>query len=217
MENIIPLMNRSVTSLNANDSLAGILKKKFSEIPISQSSPLEYFYVTSLCDPYKEYILNKFPDFKEDEETQKKFILGRKLHSFAEKWFKGMKDFVSSESTLDGFYVGIKARGRVDARIGNSIVELKTKQDIPKNEEEVTQKFPQDIEQLAFYSVLDPINPKTNYLIFMTQSPPYKFKVFKVEINNHDKIKEVLQKRINTLRGVILRGINPEALGKCRY
>ncbi len=217
MENIITLMNRSIININSDDSLAGILKRKFKEIPISQSSPPEYFYLTSLCDPYKEYILNQFPDFKEDEETQKKFIIGRKLHSFAEKWFKGMKDFVSSESTLDGFYVGIKARGRVDAKIGNSIIELKTKQNLPENSEEVIQKFSQDIEQLAFYSVLDPIRPKTNFLVFMTQSSPYKFKVFKIEIKNHDKIKEILQKRINTLRGVILGGINPKVLGKCRY
>jgi hypothetical protein len=210
-------MKKSVKNIESNETLSGIIKKKSLEIPKSNSSPPEYFFLTSVCDPYKEYMVNKFPENNFEKLAEKNFIIGKKLHSFADRWFKGMKEFVSSESTLDGFYLGIKAKGKIDARIGNSIIELKTKKDLPENVEAIFRFNSRDIEQLAFYTVLDPLRPKINYLVFMTQTSPYKFKVFKMEITNHDKIEEILKKRINTLRGTILGKTTPSNLGKCRY
>ena len=210
------LMKKSA-KVESNDTLSGIIKMKSLEIPKSNSSPPEYFYLTSVCDPHKEYIVQKFPQNNFEKLSEKSFIIGRKLHSFADRWFKGMSNFISSESVLDGFYLGIKAKGKIDARIGDSIVELKTKNKLPETSEEVFRLYSRDVEQLAFYSVLDPLRPKINYLVFMTQIYPYKFKVFKMEIKDHNKIDEILKKRINNLRGVLLDKINPSILGKCRY
>jgi len=216
MESIIDLMKKSA-KIESNDTLAGILKNKSREIPKSNSSPPEYFFLTSVCDPYKEYIIQKFPENNFEKLSEKDFIVGRKLHSFADRWFKGMDEFVSSESILDGFYLGIKAKGRIDARIGNSIVELKTKHVLPQTAEEILLLNGRDIEQLAFYTVLDPLRPKINFLVFMTQNLPYQFKVFKLEVKDHDKIEEILKKRINNLRGVLFGKNDPLTLGKCRY
>jgi hypothetical protein len=106
--------------------------------------------------------------------------------------------------------------GKIDIRAGNSLYELKTKDNTPETVAEIVSSYPQDLEQLAFYSVIHPSNPRVNYLVFMKNSPPFDLKVFRVEINDANRIKSILTSRIDKLDRAI-DNQDPSRLGKCRY
>jgi len=215
MENMINLTNRFVKSIIANDSLTGFLKNKCNGNGKLQSSPESYFFLTDLCSPMDSYIKRNFI-IEESLESKKRMNTGNKIHRFAESWFQRIGGFESSESILDGVYFGLAVRGRIDARIGDSIIELKTKDIIPESKEEIIEKYPQDIEQLSFYACIDPTKPQTNYLVFISHENPAKVRAFKVEIKDFNKVKYVLKNRIDEL-GKAIKKNNPSNLGRCRY
>ena len=128
-----------------------------------------------------------------------------------------MEKYFSPESKLDGFFMGIRTIGKIDAKIDGKIIEIKSKANIPLVVEEVVERYPQDLEQLAFYSVIDPTNPKENYLVFISQDLKQEIKVFKVLIKNKEEIIRILKQRINLLDAVKKGYVNPTKLGKCRY
>ena len=46
-------------------------------------------------------------------------------------------------------------------------LEIKTKEELPRAEN-VVSLYPQDVEQIVFYSVMHPDKPKINYMIFVS-------------------------------------------------
>src|SRR3989344_7374603 len=216
MEDMIQFMNRFVCKIDSNESLVGFLKNKNINHDKFITSPREYFFITSLCSPMDEYIKINFPNIKPSLEAKKRMNIGNKIHLFAESWFKKIEGFESSESILDGIYFGLPVRGRIDARINNSIIELKTKDIIPTNKEELIEMYPQDIEQLGFYTCIDPLKPQINYLVFLSHENPSRLKVFKVNIKDFNRIKYVLKKRIDDFDKA-LKEKDPSNLGRCRY
>lgn len=216
MQDMIQFMNKFVGKIDSNESLTGFLKGKKINHNKSIISPKSYYFMTTLCAPMDEYIKINFPNVKDSLETKKRMNIGNKIHRFAASWFKKIDGFESSESILDGIYFGLPVRGRIDARINNSIIELKTKDIMPKNKEELIEMYPQDIEQLGFYTCIDPLKPEINYLVFLSHENPSKLKAFKVNIKDFNRIKYVLKKRIDDFDKA-LKEKNPSNLGKCRY
>lgn len=216
MEDMINFMSRFMTKITPNESLTSFLKTKTQKENGFIFEPREYFFLTSLCSPMDTYMKSKFPDIKPSLETLKQYSIGNKFHSLAINWFQKMDGFESSESVLDGVYFGLPVRGKIDAKIGNCIVELKTKEIIPNNEKELVEKYPQDIEQVGFYACIDPLKPETNYLIFLSHENPSKLKTFKIIIKDFNKIKLVLKERIDELKDALEKN-DPSRLGKCRY
>ncbi len=216
MEDMINFMSQFMTKVTPNESLTSFLKTKTPQENKSIPEPENYFFLTSLCSPMDTYMKSKFPDIKPSMEILKKYSIGNKIHKFATNWFQKMEGFESSESLLDGVYFGLQVRGKIDAKIGNCIVELKTKEILPNNENELIGMYPQDIEQIGFYACLDPLKPEVNYLTFLSHENPSRLKTFKIQIKNFNKIKQVLKERIDELKNA-LENNDPSRLGKCRY
>ncbi len=215
-QDMINFMQQFVKEVKPNESLSGFLKKRSQENQKTLGSPKNYFFLTSLCDPMKDFVKKKLPEQESTIDSKTRKIRGNKLHRFAKNWFQQMEGCEASESNLDGVYFGLPVVGRIDAKINGSIVELKTKEFIPTSIEEIFQRCPGDIEQLCFYSVLDPMKPKENYLIFLSHGRPFEVKAFKIKIKDHNKIKGVLKKRIDELSEALKKN-NPSILGSCRY
>ena len=115
----------------------------------------KHYSLTELCNPQKAYWNRKAPDVKIPRKLALLWRRGTILHNFAGRWFQELPNFIDSEVTLDGFDVGIPdIIGRLDFKVGESIVEFKTKPKNPETPEEIISLFPQDLEQLLFYSVM---------------------------------------------------------------
>jgi hypothetical protein len=214
---IIDDITIQVMSINRDESLSAMLRGVIEQQAITRPSPKNYYYVTQLANPTETYFSKLFPNTPIPPGLGRKLARGTQLHSFASIWLKNLPDFIIDEGTIDGVWEGIEGvRGKVDYIIGNSILELKTKDKNPGDIEEIFLHYPQDLEQLAFYSVIHPSKPIINYLVFMENASPFKLKAFKVKIENRDLIQEILKSRIISLDESI-KTKNPSLLGKCRY
>jgi len=63
-------------------------------------------------------------------------------------------------------------------------VDFKSKINIPQTVNEVITNCPSDVEQLGFYTAIDPLKPKVNYLVFISQKIGQEMKVFKTLARN---------------------------------
>lgn len=216
MENVVDFVNKFVIKISPRDDISGRLKVFHNIKEKSIKSFKDYFFVTELCTPTDTFIGRTIG--KEKSQKLKEILAqGNKLHAIVQNWLKKHKDYCGSEAILDGRLIGIPARGLVDGRIDEAIIEIKSIEKLPKTSKEIIEKYPQYIEQVAFYSILDPLNPKENYLVFITKDYPYKIKSFKLSITNSEAIKNILKKRVYFLNEILEGKKNPEILGKCRY
>ena len=214
---IIEEINGFVSNYSSDESIASIIKEEMKKQLQEFPHPANYYYVTDLTNPIQRYYSKFNPDVKKSTDLALKLAHGKRLHNFAGLWFRKLDDFIVEEGTIDGFLAGLPGvRGKIDYRIGDSIFEFKTKDSIPETPEEIISSFPQDLEQLAFYSVIHPSKPNTNYLVFMNDSPPFELKAFKVITNEFGTIKSILKTRIKELNKAI-ETKDPSRLGKCRY
>lgn len=181
------------------------------------SIPENYYYVTHLTNPAQTFFSRLNTDVEMSPELAAKLAHGTQLHRFTSIWMKNLDDFIVEEATIDGAWVGISGvRGKIDYRIGDSILEFKTKDCPPETPDEIISLYPQDLEQLAFYSIIHPSKPDVNYLVFMKNSPPYDIKAYKIIIKDFGTIKSILKTRINVLNNAF-KTKDPSHLGQCRY
>lgn len=216
MEEIINILTRNAKT-NEDETIRGaFINLASEEEEITQSN--DYYYLTDLCDPVKKFLKTSYPEVKNksSERVRKIMMRGNAIHRGAEIWIKNMDNFFNSESKLDGFMSGLNVVGKIDAKVDGKIIELKSKVKIPKSVQEVIEQYPQDIEQLAFYSILDLTLPNENYLVFISQDSSSEIKVFKMKTKNRELIKKVLKQRINLLEGAKKGKIDCVKLGKCR-
>ncbi|HJX50075.1 MAG TPA: hypothetical protein VJ438_01295, partial [Candidatus Nanoarchaeia archaeon] len=208
----------NLADTSESESLRGFLiNLDKNELKIKINSPRGYYFVTDLVNPTKKYLVTKFPTIPTDIEIQKKFIKGDKIHGFAEIWIKNVEGCVSSESKLDGFLLDIPVTGKIDCKINENIVDFKSKEKIPETPKEIIEKYPHDIEQLMFYSALDPTHPIINYLVFISQGSEQKLKSFKITLKDPDKIRDLMFNRINLLDNVLKGDLDLSELPKCNY
>jgi hypothetical protein len=210
-------INANVDHVYIDESLTALLRKGMQQ-PLRQTpGPKNYFYVTHLTNPAQTYWSFLKPEIQKPPELRRRLAKGVQLQSIASTWFKSLPNFMVEEGKLEGGYVGLKGvRGSIDYRIGDSIFELKTKDEIPTTHEDVFEKFPHDLEQLAFYSVLHPSRPKDNYLVFMENKRPLGLKVFKVTTTDQNVIISLIKERMKLLKDAIEKN-DPSKLGRCRY
>jgi hypothetical protein len=200
-----------------NESVSSLLKQKIKKEKAARFIPENYFYVTHVTNPAKFFWEQKRRDVEKTDKVSRKLMLGKQLEKKAGVWFRNLPEFFLEEGKLDGAWVGIPGvRGSIDYRIGDSIIEFKTKNDLPENADTVIEKYPQDLEQLSFYSILHPDFPECNYLVFMNNAPPYKLKAFRVRILNRGGLKTLLLGRISNLKKAIETD-DCSKLGQCRY
>lgn len=216
MTDIIDYIAGHVESVSCDDSLASLLTEVIKEQTNLDPIPQNYFYVTHIINPAQTFFAKLHPDVRKPPELARKLARGKQLHNFV-PWIKTLPNYVVGEGSIDGIWVDIKGvRGKIDHRIGDSIIELKTKANIPETATDVIINFPQDVEQLLFYSVMHPLKPSINYLVFMKSSAPFEMKAFKVVTKDHGTVMSVLKTRIATLRKA-LENKDPSHIGRCRY
>lgn len=209
------LTTPDMVSIEINDSLSGLVKSKL-ENTVEIKRPKDYFYITELVNPQQAYWDRK-DRLEPETDIRERLIKGTKLHRIAGYWFKDIEGFDYYEAILDGVWVGIEGvRGKIDFRYGDSIVEIKSKPDHVKDAESVISKYPHDLEQLLFYASISTIKSDLHYLVFIHDEKPHPISVFRIRIKEIEKIKKLLIKRIDMLRGALLSG-DPKGLGRCRY
>jgi len=212
---IIAYMNSFSPRTTPNATIRGMLINSQKNNPKSQG---KNYSLSDLCNPLRLYFQIKYPKkFQPTLETQKLFALGNMVHGIMGKAIEKMPDFVDTESNLDGNFLGIPVRGRIDAETKDSIFEFKSKGELPKTIEEVFEKYPQDVEQLGFYSFLDPLHRKENYLIFVSQDGKFQLKAFKFVIKSVKGIGNELINRIELLKKVLSGEEPPSVFLKCRH
>jgi hypothetical protein len=210
--NITEDMKKFVVGITPDATIRGKLLK--SQEDRKAIIPRKYFFLTDLCDPLDFYLRTKYPDkFQPTLEKKKLFSLGNKIHGIMGKAIEKMDDFVDKEALLDGHLLGIPVRGKIDAEIKKSIFEFKSKQDLPQTASDVIANYPQDVEQLAFYSFLDPMKRKENYLVFVSQDGKYQLKAFKLITKSFKAVGNKLKKRVELLEQIEFSNGSL----KCRY
>jgi len=216
MENVVDFINSFNPKILSRGDLSGALELIHSKEELVFHPTKNYFNITDLCLPADFFMGLKFGKTK---SVWLKGILnqGNKIHRIVQSWLKQHESYFGMEDTLDGYFKGISARGRTDGKILNSIVEIKSIKELPESSEYLIENYPQYLEQLAFYSAIDPMTPKENYLVFITRDYPYKIKSFKMIIKNPEKITAVLKRRIYLLRNLLEEKENSDLFGKCRY
>lgn len=216
MEDVVQFIEQRRLSIANNESIASIIKSGVLEDKMPRF--VENCYnLTELCNPAHTFWVRTKGQGEKSLALKQLLNWGTILHRKFNYWMRELRDFRTEEGVIDGYFVDIpRVRGRIDWRVGDSIIELKTKKIIPEDVEKIWFSFPQDLEQLAFYSVIHPDFPKINYLIFMKDSSPYEIKVFRMEIKDMGRIKSLLKQRISLLDKAI-KEQNPSILGKCRY
>lgn len=216
MENMIDFVNNHVGFISCDESLASMLREKIKDV---QKKPFigDYYNLKDLCNLAQTYWIRTNPKVEESLDLQRVYEWGNKLHKDTQKWLETFPDFVTSEGVLDGAWVDIPGvRGRIDSVIGDSIFEIKTKLNIPQTKEEVLSNYPQDVEQISFYSVLHPSHYSTNYILFVKDAHPFELKAFRVEIKDLGKLKSLMKSRMKLLDECI-KNKDPIPLGRCRY
>lgn len=147
MESAIPYVNSFIKEVNSDASISSLIKKLASERKLDVQIPKGYYIVTDLCNPCEAYWKRKRPDIHKPTDLRRKLQRGTQLHLNSSFWLKGLDGFSHYEGTLDGFYVGLpRVRGKVDYIFDDKILDLKTKPNLPKDELEVIEKYPQDVE-----------------------------------------------------------------------
>ena len=213
--------NGFLESVSSNLSLGSIIEQNVKSFNEASSAPSSYYFVTDLTNPQQKFCKMTAPHVKKDDSLTKKLILGKILERKFANWCRLLEGLQIEEGLLDGIYVGIpKVRGKVDYVIDNMIIELKTKEKIPLSINEIFERYPNDLEQLVFYSALHPSNPEKNILLFMQDKSPYSMKAFEVITKDFNTIKSLIRERIKLLDEALSSSVKEkpfEKLGKCRY
>jgi len=216
MENVIKRLNTFVQSVQKHETFSAKVRTALKEGSFMETPPKIYYNLTELCNPQAAYWARIAPQIQESRKLKVKFGKGNRIHEKVERWLATFDNFLCNESILDGTLEGFEGiRGKVDCLLGDAIVEIKTKEELP-SAENVVSLYPQDVEQIAFYSVMHPDKPKVNYMIFVKNQSPYELIVFKLTIKNLNKIGELLISR-KILLDNALKEKDPSSLGKCRY
>lgn len=214
---MIEELNEYVNSYNCNESLSARVRMAIPKSLKSGGVNKKHFIVTDLCNPCCALAPLFHKKISKSPSLSRKLLRGKHLHKIAGYWFREMEGFVIDEGMIDGAWVGIDdVRGAIDYLIDDSIFELKTKPSLPESIEEIFKLYPNDLEQLVFYSAMHPLHPEVNYLVFMEDKSPHNLSVYKVTIKNAHKIKNILVNRINKFKESIEKKI-PLTLGRCRY
>jgi len=211
------LIDEKHVSIENSDALSGIIRDSFDSLGRSAVFP-DYFYLTELVNPAQSYWKRKLVDTLEIPiPLRRKFAIGNRIGRLVGIWLNSISGSINSEATLDGVYVGIEGiRGRIDFRLNDSIIEIKSKPVHVDNQEMIFSNFPQDLEQLIFYSVLSTQSSRNHFLIFVTDIPPYQPYVYRVTIKDMESARTLLIKRKNDYMRA-LETEDPSILFQCRY
>lgn len=176
------------------------------------------YRVTDLINPMQAYYDIKNPNIEDPRELTELFAYGNFVEQKVMAILEKEKNFAISQGKVDGRGIGmLEVSGRIDARIGDCIVEIKSSESDITTEEELLTEHPQDLEQLLLYSLFTSRGDFYHYLVYVVgKHPSVKFRIFKVTIKKMDKLVGFFKDRLESLKTSLNNG-TPTGLGKCRY
>ena len=176
------------------------------------------FRVTDLVNPMQAYMDIKNPDLVNPEELEGLFAYGIFVEQKVISLLKRNEGFASYQGSVNGKVIGMpEVKGLIDARIGDSIVEIKSSEKDLSSVEELFTRNPQDLEQLLLYSLFTNRERYYHYLLYVVgRHPKVTFRLFKVKITKSVKLVEYFKDRLANLK-LSLNNEMPNGLGKCRY
>jgi hypothetical protein len=210
---------RTTISVSAEANLTARVGAVYSDARRTSPPPPDYFFLTELVNPTQSLWRRLAPGVRRSQELANRLELGKQRHRIAGYWFSRLPEFQLAEGTLDGYYVGIPdVVGRFDFLIGGSILEFKTKPVHDVSVDDVTGRYLNDLEQLAFYSALSVEQPRDNTLCFLGGGPPHSanLRAFNVRVLNHDRLRDEIRARIELMRGK-LADRDGGGLPRCPY
>lgn len=173
--------------------------------------------VVDLVNPTQAHYRRLHPEVERDPAVQKRLAYGRRMGREAEQWFRRIPSFVGAEGSVDGATGGIPGiRGRIDFRLGQSLVELKTSRYRMDAAENLLALSPQDLEQLVIYALITRREDQVHKLVFYNASIEGKFRVFSVRLRAGPTLKQLFKARLSALNYSLSTG-DPTPLGRCRY
>lgn len=197
-----------------NESVAGIIGRALGGA--SRDKP-PWWYVTDVVNPALAYYREVSPPIPTDPAIAQRLRYGKAIHDAAESWFRCMESFAASEGTVDGAHIGVHGiRGRIDFRIGDSIIELKTTDRPTIDVSAVFSDFPHDLEQLVLYALFTTRENETHRLVYYRTRVEPPFVSFKVRLRKPGPLKHTFEQRMKLLDEA-LSGRDPSRLGRCRY
>ena len=207
-------INRKITHVLSDDQTLESIK---SNINGNESGKPLSFGVTEIVNPMQAYYRRMYPQMPEDPDVIQKLEYGTDIHNLAFYWLRYLDGDVIREIDIDGSANGLDGiRGRMDFRMGDSIIEFKTTTHTINTEEDVIIQNPHDIEQLATYALVTSVPGQEHHLIYFSEDLERFFRVFSVRITDSVALSSAINRRREDL-GKALEVGSPELLGKCRY
>jgi len=174
--------------------------------------------VTDLINPIHAYYDIKNQKLENPIELDKKYDYGKYIEEKVRIILLREPSYAVSQGDVDGSKVGMpNVKGRIDFRLGDTIIEFKTSEyDIP-DVGQLINKNPQDLEQLLLYVLFTGRTKKDHILLYLTgRYPNLVSRQFKVKIKDEDKLLSYFKARYENLKKAI-EDNNPDGLGRCRY
>jgi hypothetical protein len=174
------------------------------------------FRVLDICNPMQAYYDIITGNVPNPEEIEKKFKYGKFIEGRVSAIL--YKDIINEQGYVDGSSIGMPdVKGKIDFRIGERIIELKTSEyDIP-DKDTLFKNNPQDLEQILLYILFTERAKNEHVLIYLIgKHPSLIIRQFRVKIKNEGELKKYFELRYNKLKKA-LDAENPQGLGKCRY
>ncbi|MGC8516026.1 MAG: hypothetical protein ACP5OC_07845 [Thermoplasmata archaeon] len=175
-------------------------------------------YVIDLVNPTHAFydIIN--PSVPNPPDLQYKFNYGKFIEKKVARILSEDDRFVNEQGKVYGDHVGMPdVSGRIDFRIGDTLIEFKTSEQDVRNVDFLFSAKPHDLEQLLLYALFSKREKKDHRLLyFVGKHPNIKVRSFKVKIIEKDPIVSYFVQRRDSLREAIEKS-DPSALGRCRY
>jgi len=201
-------------AVTLNEGVAGIIDLSLGGA--SRDKP-PWWYVTDLVNPSLAYYREVSPPIPTDPAIAQRLRFGKAIHDTAESWFRCMENFAAAEGAVDGAHIGLPGvRGRIDFRIGGSIIELKTTERATVDSDAVFSDYPHDLEQLVLYALFTVREDETHRLVYYRTGAEPPFTSFKVRLRRPGPLKHAFEQRLKLLDEALSRR-NPARLGRCRY
>ena len=174
--------------------------------------------VIDLVNPTQAYYDIMNPSTPDPPDLLSKFNYGKFIERKVAKILSEDGSFVNEQGRVDGGDVGMSdVAGRIDFRIGDTLVEFKTSEQDVSDVDSLFSAKPQDLEQLLLYSLFSNREKDDHRLLYLVgKHPDLKARAFKVKIKDKDSIVSYFIHRRDSLREAIEKS-DPSALGRCRY
>lgn len=176
--------------------------------------------VTDLVNPMQWFYDITGPSVDDPPELRKKFDYGKAMERKVTSILSNESGFIplAEQGRINGASCGMdEVKGRIDFRIGNSIIEFKTADENLTNEEYLLKNHPQNLEQLLLYVLFSGRERYEHKLLFLTGQYPNLIPVeFKVKITDREKLVDYFTRRLEGMKVAVQKN-DPSGLGKCRY